>query len=297
MISVKGKASRSWVISAISMFAVLAGCCSLRAQSQLLLVGEPMWEIRDGVCQFKFAGETALINQGPSDYLSGSMRIGLMLTANPLPDERFPISVADLGQLQGGYQFSNFSTSAPAAIPPVTGFRYFTLAIEEFTSNGWVTHFVGRSQLSYLKQGVVGPPPLWKPRTGRVIPVPVEKPAGLTVKFSQKAVQLGGKIHIVSKIDQFSLSAKLGHSGRTVVYRSAIPRGNGADWSYKSGKAKWHGKGYRVGVLVIDYGVTLGKRAKTTYWLYFQKSGRGFYKATHVGGDGSFTTWGMFTLG
>ncbi len=274
-----------------------AGCGSLQAQSPLLMIGEPMWRVDSGVCNFTLAAETKVINQGPSDYLSGSMRLSLVMTPNPFPDPGTVVSTADIGQLQGGYEFSDFSISAPVAIPPATGYRYFTLVIEEFTGSGWFTHFGGHSYVLYLIQGVVSSPPLWKPPTGRVIPLPVAKPAGMKVVFSQKAFEFGGKAKIVPKIDQYSISAQLNRSGRTVAYYGANPKGSGADWSYKGAKAKWHGKDCRVGRLVIDYGVVEGTKGRTTYWLFFQKNGRGFYKATNVTGKDSVTSWGTFTLG
>lgn len=290
-------AFRSWVVSAFSIIVGIACCGSLSGQSQLVVIGEPLWEIENGVCIFSLSGETKIINQGPAEVLSGSLRLSLVMTANPFPDVGTLVSAADIGQLQGGYEFSDSSTSAPVQIPSVTGYRYFTLAVEEFTSSGWVTYFSGRSELVYLRQGVVSTPPIWKPLTGRVIPPPISAPAGMKVVFNQKALQVGGKAYVVPKIDQFSISARLSRGGRTVVYQGANPKGAGADWSYKGGKAKWQGKSCRVGVLVIDYGVTQGKSAKSTYWLFFQKDGRGFYKATYVVGKESVTSWGLFTLG
>ncbi len=287
---------RRWVVSVISIVLGVASCGSLRAQSQLVMIGEPQWEIKNGVCTFSLLAETKIINQGPAETLSGSLRLSLVMTANPFPDVGTLVSAADIGQLPGGYEISNFSVPAPVQIPLVTGYRYFTLAVEEFTDSGWVTHFSGGSNLVYLRQGVVGTPPVWKPK-GQVISPSISTPAGMRVVFIQKAVQVGGKAYVVPKNDQFSISARLNISGRTVVYQGAIPKGAGADWSYKGGNAKWQGKSCRVGVLVIDYGVTQGESVKSTYSLFFQKDGRGFYKATYGEGNESVTTWGLFNFG
>ncbi len=297
MIDVEAVALRSWVVSAISVIIGIACCGSLSAQSQLVVIGEPLWAFENGGCTFSLSAETKIVNQGTAESLTGSLRLSLVMTANPFPDVGTLVSAADLGQLQGGYEFSDSSTSAPVQIPAETGYRYFTLVVEEFNSSGWVTYSSGRSKLVYMRQGVFGTPPVWRPQTGRVIPPPVSTPKGMRLVFSQKALEVGGKAYVVPKIDQYSISARLNIRGRTVVYQGASPKGTGADWSYKNGNARWQGKGCRVGVLVIDYGVTQGKSVKSTYWLFFQKNGRGFYKATYAIGKDSVTSWGSFTLG
>jgi hypothetical protein len=215
--------------------------------------------------------------------------------AQSFPDAGTLVAFADIGQLQGGYQMSNFSVPAPVFVPPVTGFRHFTFVLEEYTNTGWVTHYAGRSQVTYLREGVSGPWPLWEPAKGRVIPPPLKMPTGKKIVFNQKAGQSGGKIFIVPKINQYSLSAKLNGSGRTVVYVGSETKGTGGDWSYKSGYAKWKGKTQRVGMLTIDYGVVQGKRSKDVYWLFFQKDGRGFFKNDFAGNE-SQSFWGSFTL-
>jgi hypothetical protein len=269
----------------------------LRAQVPLQVTGQPQWLIQDGTCKFTLSGETKIINPGPPDYLSGSLRFVLWMTASPFPNPGYQVSVVDLGQLPGGNGFADASTSAPVVIPKVTGFQFFTLALEEYLGPGFVTHFAGGSTLKYLRQGVAGLPPLWKPPTGRVIPVPVSKPAGMKVELLQKGIQSGGKAYVIPKFDQYSISAKLGRSGRTVIYGGSRQNGIGGNWSFKSGNAKWGGKSHRVGVLTFDHGVIQGKRVKSTYWLFFQKNGRGFFKGTHADVSQTFTNWGLFTLG
>jgi hypothetical protein len=291
-----GMASRTWVLSIVSIFVGLATCGTLRAQNPLQVIGEPQWEVKDGMCKFTIAGGPKIINQGPADYQSGSLRLDLVMTSSPFPAAGKLVAYLDLGPLPGQYEIANFSSPTPATIPPETGFRYLTLVIEEFTNTGWVPFYAGRSVVNYLKDGLFSPPPLWKPAKGRVIPVPDTKPTGKKVTFNQKGLQIEGKPYIIPKFNEFSTSARLGRSGRTVTYIGSDPVGNGGDWSYKSGKAKWNGKTQNVGTLVIDYGILEGKRAKSTYWLFFQKKGRGFYKVTNQSGKDSFTAWGSFTL-
>lgn len=291
-----GMASRTWVVSVVSIIAGLAVCGALRAQSPLKVIGEPLWGMENGLCRYTLAGDTKIMNLAAAEYLSGSLRLSVAMTSNPFPDSGELVSFVDIGQLQGGYEMANASTTAPITIPPVTGFRVFTLVLEEFIGSGWFTHYAGTSRLSYLKEGVEAPPPLWNPAKGRVIPLPVRKPTGMKMTFNQKAVQFGGRIQVMPKFNQLSLSAKLNRSERTVVYIGSDAQGTGGDWSYKSGYAKWKGKTQPVGTLVIDYGLKQGSRRKSTFWLFFQKEGRGFCKATHVEGKNSVTAWGMFTL-
>jgi hypothetical protein len=296
MKTVLGMAFRNCVVSVVSILTVLGACGSLRGQSPLQVIGEPQWIVQNGVCRFSLEGDTKIINQGPAESLSGSLRFSLAMTPNPFPDAGQLVSFADIGQLEGGYEISNAGSTEPISIPPVTGFRFFTILLEEYTASGWYTHYAGRSHVFYLEAGLAGTPPLWKPSARRVIPPPVSKPTGKKLVFSRKAIQLDGKVRLMPKVDQFSLSAKLGRNGRTVVYPGGETDGVGADWSYKSSKAKWHGKTRPVGTLVIDHGIQHGKSAKSTYWLFFQKGGRGFFKNTNVIGNESYTVWGLFTL-
>jgi hypothetical protein len=279
------------------MMLALAGGPSLRAQNPLVLTGEPQWRIENKVCKFSLTGATRLVNTGPEDYLSGSLRLVLWLRNDPRAPVGYDISGVDLGQLQGGYEIADVEIPAPVVYPKVSGFWYLSLTLDEFATGGFVQLFTGSSQVVYLRDGVPGAPPLWKPPTGRVLPAPAGDPSGKKVVLIQKAVQAEGKAYIVPKLNQYSLGAKLTRSGRTAIFFGNDPKGFGTDWSYKEGRAKWGGKTHGVGVLEFDQGVIQGKRFKSTYWLFFQKNGRGFFKGTHVTGSQSATNWGTFTLG
>jgi hypothetical protein len=124
-------ASRTWFVSVVSIVAGIAACGTLRAQSQLLVNGEPLWDVKNGLCSFTLTNQTMIINHEPAESLSGSLRFSLAMTLNPFPDAGTLVAFADIGQLQGGYQMSNFSVAAPVSVPPVTGFRYLTFVLEE----------------------------------------------------------------------------------------------------------------------------------------------------------------------
>ena len=254
----------------------------------------PGWSISNNKCTFQVSGR--IVNQSPSGSLSGTLRLCLWVTANPFPSRGYRVATYTLGQLKGGYQYSNINPVTSVSIPKITGSYYFTVALEQYDGSGYVTSDSAPSSVKALKDGVFVTQKKWKAPSGSVIDPLTKLKVGENLNITLQGSASGGAIIYVPDGTQVKLRVEIEENGRTTVYGGSKPQGAPALYTYSTGKDSYAGKQSSVGTLSLDYGYFYNVVSRSDLSLFFQKPDKGFYKSKENEQGQTGTSWGVFTI-
>ena len=97
------------------------------------LEGDLTWEITEPRCTFKLDG--TLTNNTPG--VSGTIKLVLWATQRPFPSPGVIVGETTLGTISGSDQFRDFKVRTVSKLPTISGPFYFTIAVAEYTVDGW----------------------------------------------------------------------------------------------------------------------------------------------------------------
>jgi hypothetical protein len=276
-------------------------CVGAGAQNNVVFKdGTPGWTIANGFCTFDVQG--GILNQSPPGSVSGTLRLCLWITANPISmDEEFTgyrVATYSLGQLRGEYEWSNIRPRCKVSIPRLTGNFYITPVLEQYDGSGYTMSDVGTGALKYLKNGAFVTPRPWSPPKGAVVTPKGSVKVGDTITVTMQGSQLesGGPLAFIPSGSQLKLAVKIKANGITSVYGGIPARTTPALYTYDVQDDQHGGRNCRVGMLHLDYGALSGTDSTATYSLFFQRKDKGFYKGVHPTWGILGTDWGVFTL-
>lgn len=263
----------------------------MRADAALFkLNGDLTWQITEPRLSFKMDG--GLQNISPVGTSSGTVKLVLWATKTPYPSVGYIVGEFTLGQIGGGYQFSNFTVKSPSNVPTVTGDYYFTIAVLEYTTAGWVNRLLVDTGTSNLLAGNFSTQLKWTTPTAKVIAPPATLTTGKRLKLTLKGSEFLNLFPTdYQKVTTISVNTA---TKATVNYASTQST---AAYTYKIKDAKLNGKSCQAGSLYLDYS---NSSSYATITLYFQSATSGTYKSVEktyraLNAPMDETTWGTFT--
>jgi hypothetical protein len=291
------RGGRSFII----VFFFFFSCAWARAQNDVVFTDStPGWTIANGFCTFEVQG--GILNRSAPGSVSGTLRLCLWITANPISTDGeftgYRVATYSLGQLKGEYEWSNIRPKCKVSIPRLTGNYYFTPVLEQYDGSGYTLSDVGTGVLKYLQKGVFATPRPWSPPKGAVVAPKGSIKVGETITLTMQGSQLeaGGPLVFIPAGSQLKLAVKTKANGRTSVYGGIPARTTPALYTYTVGNDQYGGRNYEVGFLHLDYGALSGTDSTATYSLFFQRRDRGFYKGLHPTWGILGSDWGVFSL-
>jgi hypothetical protein len=265
--------------------------CWLRADAAFKLDGDLAWEITEPRCTFTLKG--SLQNNAPSGSVSGTVKMVLWATRSTYPSPGYIVGEYTLGQISGGYQFSDFSVRTSSKIPSITGTYHFTITIMEFTQAGWRNVLLVRTGTRSLVNGDFTNQKKWSIPNKTITPPPAKLAKGDGIKTTTKATI---ELNLLPFLAQQKSSIKI--TGKSSLARSDASGRKPAVFTYSVVQSPLHGKQVATGRLFADFAKAAGTggKANTTYLLYFQGLATGIYKCTEIIGSRQDITWGHFSF-
>jgi hypothetical protein len=276
---------------------LLLSCGWAKAMNDVVFMdGYPGWRIANGNCTFEVPGR--IVNQSPQGSISGTLRLCLWVTSKPIQGQftGYRIATYKLGQLRGGYQYSNIRPTTKVTMPKLTGSYYFTVVVEQYNGSGYTISDTGNGTVKYLKNGAFTSPPKWNPPSGAVIAPKKTLKVGENLNLTLKGSQSDGSIIYVPIDSQLKLRVKIEANGETTVYGGSKPEGAPALYTYSVKNDRYKSRSFKVGSIRLDYGAFFGVESYSKYSLFFQKPNKGFYKGVDVDQGFSGTSWGIFSI-
>lgn len=265
---------------------------SARASS-ISMTGYHSWKISGKNCTFSTDG--AVVNYD-SGGISGTLRLCLWVTAGEFPSYGYRVASYSLGQLQGGYQFTGYSVKTGVQMPKATGFYNFTISVEEYTYDGWMTVDYISTGMLYLKNGVISKPRVWKIPGGKIKPPVQDLAVGQQVFITLKGSNSHGYVVYVPVGSQLKLKMTIMPQGETMVYGGSKPQGAPALYSYDTSTDMHNNLEVGVGRLYLDYGYFYGVESYSDMNLFFKAKKSGFYKSYDTDQGFSGDSWGVFRI-
>jgi len=268
---------------------VMLFCLSRMDAAILNLNGDLTWNVTEPRLTFQMDG--GLQNNSPAGTVSGTIKLVLWASQTP-SSTRSMVGEYSLGQISGGYQFSNFTVSAPSDVPTVTGDYYFTIAVLEFTTAGWVNRLLVETGTKKLSAGNFVAQLKWPQPTAKVI-APMPLLSGQKLKLTLRASEYLNRF----PADLQSLSTVTIDSAPKATVKD--PNGkNSATYSYKTTNTRYNGKKVQAANLKLQYS---NASDYATVTLYFQSLKSGTFKSiakVYPSGNPAYTetTWGTFTI-
>jgi len=266
--------------------------CVMRMDAaSLKLDGDLAWEVTEPRLTFKLDG--GIQNLSQAGTTSGTIKLVLWATKTPYPAVGSIIGEYTLGQISGGYQFSDFTVKTGSNVPNVTGDYYFTIAVMEYTTAGWANRLLKNTGTRSLLSGNFSDQLKWAaPTTTVIAPVPALAP-GQRLKLTLKASEYLN----LFPTDSQTVTTVTINSAKKVSVKSPDGK-NTAAFTYKVIDSKLNGTKVKAGSLYLDYS---SSSSYATVTLYFQSPSSGTYRnVSKVYPTGNpartETTWGRFTL-
>lgn len=266
--------------------------CVIRMDAAILkLDGDLTWEVTEPRLTFKMAG--GLQNSSPAGTTSGTIKLVLWANKTPYPSVGSIVGEYNLGQIGGGYQFSDFAVKTNSNVPTVTGDYYFTIAVLEYTTAGWINRLVVETGKHSLLSGNFTDQLKWTIPTAKVgAPVPALV-TGQLLKLTLKGSEY---LNLFPTDSQTTTKVTIDTTKKATVKN---PDGkNTAAFTYKIIDSTLNGKKVKAGSLYLDYN---SSSSYATVTLYFQGLTSGTYKSVskvYPSGNPARTetTWGKFSL-
>jgi hypothetical protein len=275
---------KHWIFACAVLF-----CLARLEAATLKLDGNLKWQITEPRLTFTMDGG---IQNLDSSGISGTIKLVLWATKTPYPASGYAVGQYTLGQINGGYQFSDFTVKTTSNIPVLDGTYYFTIVVTEYTTAGWRNRLLVSTGTQSLTMGNFTNQKTWTiPRTAVIAP-----PAGLTsnntLVLSEKATGLRNRFPVSSQI---KTTLDIG-SGLKLQASNVYDKSPGS-YTYQVGSKKLRGKNVPAAVLSISYNDPGGYIPSTDkIILYFHTANSGIYKSATKLGATTETIWGTFTL-
>ncbi len=266
---------------------LIASLCRSQAAT-IDFSGPASWAVAAGLCTFKVDGTIKNTTSGGN---SGTLKIVLWASVGSFPSRGYRIAEYSLGQLQGGYQFSNFSVKTAAKIPNITGSFNFTMYIAEYTSSGWYTRDYISTGPKQLKDGKFVTAATWKIPNKPLVSPPSKVKAGDLLVLTLKATQ---GLNLIPNGSQVVTRVTVQTNGRTRV--TSPYKSSQAVYQYSVASGRLNGKSGKVGRLYLDYAAAINSpySSYSSITLYFQSPNTGVYSSTEVDPGGGGQVWGLF---
>lgn len=269
------------------MFAVVMLLGLVRAEAaNFRLDGKLNWEITEPRLTFKLDGNLVDLTPGRS----GTIKLVLFVSARPYPSLANVVGEANLGQIDGGYQFTTFQIPTLSNVPKLSGSYYFTIAVMEFTSKGWANRLIVPGTTAVLVAGDFRDQVKWIVPTKTVIAPPAKFQAGDLVTTHLMATSLLNELPVASQT-----SATLQFQSTSLVAVSGPDGKKSPKFTYKMVKPKFNGAVVTAGQLTLQYPATAGTpKFSEVITLFYQSASSGTYQRARTVGKVSETTWGTF---
>ena len=252
------------------------------------LEGDLTWEITEPRCTFKLDG--TLTNNTPGD--SGTIKLVLWATQRPVPSPGVIVGETTLGTISGGDQFRDFKVRTVSKLPTISGPYYFTIALAEYTVDGWRNRLAVATGTRELVAGNFKGQKKWALPTATVTQPFALFQSGDFITLKLKASSLLNLFPLESQLrttldvqSASKLVAKNANGKRTPTYQ------------YKMATATYLKKKVPAGKLTLEYPAT-SKQPKATViiTLFFQGRPAGTYSSEEKTAAGTEVTWGSFSF-
>ncbi len=272
----------------------LMSCLAKVEAAFLNLNGTLSYNVTEPQCEFRLKGEL----QNLSAVGTGTLKLVLWATKELYPSPGYIVGEATLPALGGGLQFTNFTIKTKSDVPFENDTFYFTIAVVEFTAEGWKNQMLVPTGSRILINGNFADQQEWTVPDNEVIPPPLPLLQGDKFQLYQKAT---GELNEFPPgwRDQANIVIK---SQKRLNY-SLGSRKESVDYNYSVVKTRMKGMRNKVwaGKLVITTSQNNRITFKNTIFLYYQAKKKGTYKSVVKGYlfDGELSkssTWGTFKL-
>jgi hypothetical protein len=264
--------------------ALLAALClTFPVGATIVLNGTLTWKVAKPNCTFKMDG--GIQNLGPG--ASGALKLILWATPAKFPSRGYALASYNLGYLQAGTQFADFKFKTPVNIPKIDGNFFFTVAVLELTTSGWLNRAYVTTGTETLDQGELMTGVKWLVPLKPIIQPPSKLTTGSQLKLTVRADRdLDGIIR--------GTWAKTTVTMEKNGFAEVLVAGDESDWfrSYSVGKSFINNTKVPTGKLELDPEDTTGS---STITLFFQSPKAGVYRNVITNPRGGSTTWGTFT--
>ena len=259
-------------------------CMTRLDAANIVINGTLTWKVTKPYCTFKLDGAIQNLGPGPS----GTLKLILWATPAQFPSRGYALAEHNLGQLSVGYQFNDFSHKTLVNIPKIDGKYYFTVAVLEYTTAGWLNRDYVTTDRKSLDQGEFMTGTKWLVPVEPILPPPSKLAVGGQLKLTVRADENFDGIVQGTRAKTTVTMEKQG--GATVLIA-----GMKSDWirTYTVGKSSINNQKVPTGKLYLDPEDTTGS---STITLFFQSSTSGVYKNVTNNTHGGNTTWGTFTF-
>ena len=252
------------------------------------LDGNLTWEITDPRCTFKLDG--SLQNNTPGG--SGTIKLVLWATPRAFPSPGFIIAETTLGSISGGYQFSDFTVRTVSKVPTISGPYHFTIAVAEYTVDGWRNRLAVATGIRELVVGNFTGQKKWAlPRTTVTPPFALMKSGDfITLKLKASAL-----LNLFPRASQLKTTLDAQSTSKIVAKNSFGKRT--PTYLYKRVTATYLKKKVPAGRLTLEYPASSSQpKATVIITLFFQGGSAGTYSSEEKTEAGTEITWGSFLL-
>ena len=252
------------------------------------LDGDLSWQITEPRCTFKLDGH--LKNNTPGS--SGTIKLVLWATPGPFPSPGYIIGECTLGAIDGGSQFSDFTINTVSKVPIVSGTYHFTIAVAEYTIDGWRNRLAVATGTRVLMAGNFTDQKRWTlPKT------PVTQPFGIIQSgdFITLKLKATGLLNLFPLASQTKTTLDVLSATKLVAKNPSGKRT--PTYQYKMVSATYLKKRVPAGRLTLEYPSSASKPKSTVViTLFFQGASAGTYMSEETTSAGTETTWGRFTF-
>ncbi len=254
----------------------------------LVLEGNLTWDITEPRCTFKLDG--SLKNNTPG--ISGTIKLVLWATPGPFPSPGVIIGETTLGSISGGYQFSDFTVRTVSKLPNISGPYHFTIAVAEYTVDGWKNRLAVATGVRELVAGNFKGQKQWTlPQATVSQPVALIQ-TGDFITLKLKASELRNLFPLASQL-KTTLDVQ---SASKLVAKNSIGKRT-ATYQYKVVTATYLKKKVPAARLTLDYPESSSQpKAAVIITLFFHGGPAGTYKSEEKTAAGTEITWGSFSF-
>lgn len=248
------------------------------------LDGDLTWEITEPRLTFRLVGK--LQNLSPTGSTSGTIRMVLWATSVETPVRTHNIGEFTLGQIGGGYQFTDFNVRTNSKIPNISGTYRFSIAVMEYTTASWRNVVIVPTGNRSLIDGNFSEQKKWVLPPGKALTPPAKLRTGESFTLRLRATASKNLFPIGSQ-SRTTLDVK---SATRIVSRIADSKRT-PEYKYSVINETFKKKKVRAGQLTLTY-----PDSNSTITLFFQAPDSGTYKTVYESSGQSETTWGTFTF-
>lgn len=264
----------------------LALCMTCADAAVINISGTLTWKVTQPDCTFKLDG--AIQNLSSTGTSSGSLKMVLWATPTQFPSRGYAVAEFNMGPVGGGYQIDSFKEKVGVFIPKITGSYYFTIAILEYTTSGWLNRDFVTTGRKRLDNGEFVTGSKWVVPNNPVIDPPEKLKTKQRVVLTVKADE---DLDLISSGTHAKTSVTIQKNGKARVVTGSEEEDY--TYLYNIGKSTIYGNKVHTGRLYLDPEDITGS---STVTLYFHSPTSGVYKNIEENPDGGSTTWGLFIL-